>query len=272
MAMGESDFKHNKLAIGSHHYRAFVGPPDNYDLQAATQFNLLTTLGLRDHHHLLDVGCGSLRAGRLFIPYLQPAHYYGIEPEQWLIDEGIARELGQDAVRIKQPTFNNNREFDLGVFNRKFDYILAQSVFSHASQKQIRKCLNEVKKVLEPDGVFVATFSEGDDNYIGDEWVYPGVVAYTLNHMQTMAKEEHLLCEPLDWDHRKQKWVAFGHPESPQFSELSQMLTSGGIGGKNPVLENKLHKAEQAYERLRNHPYVRLGLGVSSFLKKLRPK
>ena len=45
--------------IGSHHYRAFVGPPQKYDLVAANQFNLLTSLGLREYHYFLDIGCGN---------------------------------------------------------------------------------------------------------------------------------------------------------------------------------------------------------------------
>lgn len=53
-------------------YRGYVGPEAQYDLMGATQFRLLCTLGLREHHTLLDFGCGSLRAGRLFIPYLLP--------------------------------------------------------------------------------------------------------------------------------------------------------------------------------------------------------
>ena len=44
------------LKPGDSHYRAYVGPPEDYDLIAAMTFNLLTTLGLRQHHSLLDVG------------------------------------------------------------------------------------------------------------------------------------------------------------------------------------------------------------------------
>jgi hypothetical protein len=58
------------LSPGSRHYTAFVGPPQQYDFMGATQFRLLTTLGLREHHRLLD-----LRAGRLLIPYLLPDRY-----------------------------------------------------------------------------------------------------------------------------------------------------------------------------------------------------
>ncbi len=52
------------LKPGDSHYRAYVGPPEDYDLIAAMTFNLLTTLGLRQHHSLIDIGCGSLRIGR----------------------------------------------------------------------------------------------------------------------------------------------------------------------------------------------------------------
>src|SRR5438094_4988703 len=42
------------LEPGAEHYMAYVGPADEYDLMSATQFRLLTTLGLRRFHRLLD--------------------------------------------------------------------------------------------------------------------------------------------------------------------------------------------------------------------------
>src|SRR2546430_14001113 len=93
------------LRPGDAHYRAYVGPPEDYDLIAAMTFNLLTTLGLRQNHSLLDVGCGSLRIGRLLIPYLNRGNYFGVEPNEWLVEEGIRRELGEALLEIKRPTF-----------------------------------------------------------------------------------------------------------------------------------------------------------------------
>src|SRR5438128_10037359 len=91
------------LKPGDAHYRAYVGPPEDYDLIAAMTFNLLTTLGLRQHHSLLDVGCGSLRIGRLLIPCLNRGKYLGVEPCVWLVDQGIKRELGEALSEIKRP-------------------------------------------------------------------------------------------------------------------------------------------------------------------------
>jgi len=40
-----------------------------------------------------------LRVGRLLIPFLHKEHYFGIEPNEWLVRNGIEQELddeGQD--------------------------------------------------------------------------------------------------------------------------------------------------------------------------------
>lgn len=122
------------------------------------QFNLLTSLGLREHHYLLDIGCGSLRAGRLFIPYLQPEHYCAIEPNSWLIDEGIKNECGTEQVVLKKPQFNNNSDFVSTGFRRKFDFILVHSIFTRAGKTHIRKCLSETTKVMKPKHHFCSNF------------------------------------------------------------------------------------------------------------------
>jgi ketosteroid isomerase-like protein len=191
-------------------YRSYVGPADNYDVAAAMQFNLLTFLGLRDEHYLLDVGCGSLRAGRLFIPYLRPGRYFGMEPEQWLIEEGIKNEIGQDLIRIKQPTFSNDPDFTLTVFRQQFDFILAQSIFSHTSQTQMRRCLSEARKAMQPSAIFAATYFKGETNYTGEEWVYPGRSSFRPDLMDRLAEEQGLVCKHLDWPHpHGQSWVVF---------------------------------------------------------------
>lgn len=199
--------------IGAHHYRAYVGPPEKYDLVAAMQFNLLTHLGLREFHYLLDVGCGSLRAGRLFIPFLLPGHYYGIEPQAWLIEEGIKYELGREILQIKQPIFSHNSNFNCLHFNQKFDFVVAQSVFSHASQSQIQECLSQVEKCLQPNGVMAATFVEGAMDYQGEGWTYPDCVTYTVKQMQRIAAAIGLKAEGIDWPHPNgQRWLLFTHP------------------------------------------------------------
>jgi hypothetical protein len=112
-------------------HRAYVGKPEEWDLVAARQVALLLAAGLRDHHRLADAGCGSLRAGRMLIPYLEPERYFGVEPNRWLVEAGIEHKLGRDLVRMKRPAFRFVDGFSLDAFGMPFDFVMAHSVFSH---------------------------------------------------------------------------------------------------------------------------------------------
>ncbi len=74
-------------------YRTHVGMRGGYDLMGGVQFALLMNLGMRETSTICDVGCGSLRVGRLLIPFLLTGGYCGIEPERWKIEEGIEHEV-----------------------------------------------------------------------------------------------------------------------------------------------------------------------------------
>ena len=148
------------------------------------------------------------RGGRLFIPYLLPGDYFGIEPAQWKVEEGIANELGEDAIRIKRPSFRFSDDFRLSVFGRSFDFMLAQSIFSHAAPDQIRTCLGEAVNVMAPGGILAATYFLGDRNYEGTAWTR--VARYRPDFMRSLAQEAGLMMEDLDWQHpRGQQWVIY---------------------------------------------------------------
>src|SRR5439155_1611617 len=74
------------LKAGDPHYRAYVGPPEDYDLIAAMTFNLLTTLGLRQHHSLLDFGCGSLRIGCIPSASITGRQHWNAQPQTPICD------------------------------------------------------------------------------------------------------------------------------------------------------------------------------------------
>lgn len=182
-------------------YRSYVGIREKYDIIGAQQFSILVEHGLRDFHKLLDVGCGSLRSGRLFIPYLLKGGYFGIEPESWLLNEGINNETGKDLIEIKSPAFNHNRNFDLSVFDTKFDFILFHSIFTHSSQEQIHKCIDECLKIMNPSALIIGTFIEGIENYSGSEWIYPDCTTYAEAFLANMVESHGLIYERLPNKH-----------------------------------------------------------------------
>lgn len=246
--------------VESDYYKTFIGPGDKYDQFAAMQFNLLTHLGLREGHALLDVGCGSLRAGRLFIPYLLPGKYHGLEPVKWLIDEGISHQIGEDMVRIKKPVFSHDENFNLTVFQKRFDYIIAQSVFSHATKEQIQRCMHEARKVMMPTTIFAATFAEGAEDYAGDKWSL--WATYTMKTMTRLIEDAGLICRPFDWPHPDlQRWVLIVTPDFegtiPDAACTEHML----------LLQKDAEFCRERLAKIENHPYVAIGFRISRLLR-----
>ena len=233
------------LKPGDPHYRAYVGPPEDYDLIAAMTFNLLTTLGLRQHHSLLDVGCGSLRIGRLLIPYLNRGKYFGVEPNNWLVEAGIEHELGKDVVPIKRPTFFFSASPETVVQAKiSFDFALAQSIFSHCGLDLIKGWLSAVSRALAEDGALIATFLPSDEDSPRTGWVYPDCVNYRPTTLERAAADANLRFEILDWKHPRQTWALFAAPKFDSSWFENTPLTW------NAALERALRQKDQPI----NHP------------------
>jgi SAM-dependent methyltransferase len=177
-------------------------------------FNLLTTLGLRQHHTLLDVGCGSLRIGRLLIPYLNRGKYFGIDPNEWLVREGITRELGEALMQIKRPTFFfSSSPETIAQAKVAFDFALAQSIFSHCGLDLIKNWLRAISRTLARNGALVATFLMGEEDSPKTGWIYPECVNYRPATLERAAADVDLRFEILDWRHPRQTWALFAAPE-----------------------------------------------------------
>lgn len=200
------------LRPGDRHYRAYIGPPEDYDLVAAMTFGLLTTLGLRQHHAVLDIGCGSLRVGRLLIPYLNAGNYTGIEPNRWLVEEGVRRETGGDQIRLKRAKFHYSDSARGLVPDASCDFAVAQSIFSHCGPGLVERWLNETALALKDSGALVATFLPADEDSQAAGWVYPDCVNYTVGTMEKLARDAGLTFLMLNWKHPRQSWALFHKP------------------------------------------------------------
>jgi len=207
-----------ELGLGLHsgdpHYRAYVGIPEHYDLTAASTFSLLVLLGLRQHHRLADIGCGSLRTGRLLIPYLNTGNYLGVEPNEWLVREGIRRELGGAIFDAKRPRFLFTDRPAILDREAPSHFALANSIFSHASLPQVRAWLESLARHLTAYGALAATYLAGDEDYAGPDWVYPACVRYRTETMHALAEGCGLRFAQLDWRHlHGQTWALFARPQ-----------------------------------------------------------
>jgi len=124
------------------------------------QFDFLVSMGLRPHHHLIDVGCGRLRAGIHFIRYLDFGRYCGFEKDRGLLSAGIAEELGPVLFDAKRPLFIVTDRFAFDCCDHAPDFVSAHSVFAHLPPESIALCLENLRPRIAPDGAFFAAFNE----------------------------------------------------------------------------------------------------------------
>ncbi len=199
------------LKPGDNHYRAYVGPVKDYDLISAMVMNLLTGAGVRAHHSVLDVGCGSLRIGRMLIPYLNTGNYIGVEPNKWLVMDGIRHETGRDIIDMKRPHFIFSDSIATARLSN-IDFAIAQSVFSHTSAFLFAQWLRELSAALAPTGCLFATVITADQDSGEEGWVYPGCVSFSHQTIENLAKEAGFVVHELVHWHPRQTWFCFAKP------------------------------------------------------------
>ncbi len=124
------------------------------------QFDFLVKRDLRPSHVFLDIACGSLRAGRLLIPYLAPGNYLGIDKHSEVIESGIANEIGADVLKAQRPEFVVSDCFSFEKFSKRPDFCIAQSLFSHLDKRDIELCFRELAAFVRPGCKFFASFFE----------------------------------------------------------------------------------------------------------------
>jgi hypothetical protein len=139
-----------------------------------------------------------LRAGVKLIPYLETGRYYGVDKSQDLLTCGRDLEL-KAADRLKNPTLAVMESFDFGSLGQRFDFAIAQSVFTHLPLNQIALCLWNAGRVLKPSATLYATFFESasDRRFEPKEW-------YTTDGLQITT---HFDSDPYHYDLDSLRWA-----------------------------------------------------------------
>jgi cyclopropane fatty-acyl-phospholipid synthase-like methyltransferase len=174
------------------------------------QLTFLKSQGLAPHHFLLDVGCGSLRGGVNFIGYLEKGHYFGIDKDVELLNAGRGIELHNYGLVDKEPVLVQMANFDFASLGRRFDYAIAQSVFTHLPLNNVIRCMINMETALVPGGKFYATFFE---NPRGKFNLGPLTHPRSDDLLTTTFFDEN----PYHYDYATFTWICEGTHLKPQY-------------------------------------------------------
>jgi SAM-dependent methyltransferase len=189
-----------------------------WDEVGRLQLDYLVSEGLRPDDYLLDVGCGSLRGGVHFIRYLEPGHYFGVDKSRERLDAGRSVELPRHGLINKHPILEVIDDFAFERLGRRFDYAIAQSVFTHLPANLVERCLHGVGAALDAGGRFYATFNEpeaGADAAPVDRSELPfrkdPIYWYRFDQLRAACEGTGLTAEYIgEWGHpRGQKMALF---------------------------------------------------------------
>jgi len=176
------DIERTRTMIATGNHRGIVG--GMWNEIGKLQFDYLKANGLEPKHRLLDVGCGSLRGGVHFIPYLEPDNYYGFDLNMPLIQAGLEVEIAQIDLshKVSLQNFYSTYNFEYAPHWPRMDMAVGISILTHLNFDSVCLCLKSTAQILKPNARFYATIFEASDSNQASEPIEhcPGIVTHAL--------------------------------------------------------------------------------------------
>jgi cyclopropane fatty-acyl-phospholipid synthase-like methyltransferase len=186
------------------------------------QIDFLRREGLEPQHHVVDIGCGTLRGGIPLIRYLDVGHYYGIEARPHVLDEA-KKELTEQKLSDKSPTLIQASVLDQLSLGRHFEFIWAFSVLIHMDDANLRGCLDFAHRHLTRGGRFFANVNIG--RRTSGTWQGFPVLWRTMQAYRDAAAAHDLAVTDLG------DLASLGHHSGQEEQDRQRMLSFSHTGG-----------------------------------------
>ena len=134
------NFYADALSKGRH--RDIVG--GRWEETGRAQMAILREIGLLPHHHLLDIGAGSLRLGCKAVPYLNPGLYWGTDLSGDLMKRGHQTELSEP-TRLSPDHLIEDADFNFPGLPATITHAIAFAVFTHLPGDHLHRALHQIR-------------------------------------------------------------------------------------------------------------------------------
>ena len=194
-----------------------------FEKTGRAQLEGLIRHGLNPWDKLLDIGCGALCGGYWMMHFLDPGCYFGVEPNTFMFECGVAHIPEPGLFAVRQPRFLHNDQYDFSGFGVSFDYFHAHSIWTHAPKKDIEKMLDGFVAFTRPGARFLTSFKAPHlfrPDYTGDTWVgrchesdQAGICRHSLRWIRQACHSRGLEVDELKGEKiHKQKWILIRRP------------------------------------------------------------
>lgn len=133
-----------------------------------TQFHrlLIEHAGLKKHHHILDIGCGTGRLTKPLTTFLEDGIYDGFDVNNRFLnycrDNYKTPNFTFTHCDVKHEEFNPTGTIDPQTFefpypDKTFDVVTAIAVFNHFHTSWVFQYVREISRVIKPRGIFLGT-------------------------------------------------------------------------------------------------------------------
>ena len=177
------------------------------------QLNILTGLGLKPHHSVLDIGCGPITAGLGLIAYLKPGNYLGLDALPEPLAESYRR-VAKHSLVHKNPTFVCSSSFgksELG--SRMFDYIWMSQLSYHLDDDQTARLFAQAQAMMSSTSHFLFDVIDPEISLEPDyTWRGFSYHVRSLEFYEAMARRFSLSLQ------RRGRIVDYGYPEKINLS------------------------------------------------------
>jgi len=142
---------------------------------AEIEFDFLKKEGLNRQSVFVDYGCGSVRLGRVLIPYLASGHYHGVDMTDTFYKLGID-EFDQQLIQEKKPylaVINKNTIAELS--KKHIDFIFSSAVLYHIPEKEIKNYFANIIALMDEGTIAYVDFTDAPERKQLSKmtWLYP---------------------------------------------------------------------------------------------------